>query len=76
MSLSAVLSADKPANSAVAHTPAMTATAINGPGKCIPQSAPLVAKTPKYLSSHETGDRCTVATATLKSGAEPALKRG
>lgn len=76
MSLSAVLSADKPANSAVVHTLAMIATAINGQGKCILPFALLVAKTLKYLSSHETGDQYTVATATLKSSAEPALKRG
>ena len=47
------------------------ATAINGRGKCILLFAPLVAKTPRYLSSPETGDRCTAATATLQSGADP-----
>jgi integrase len=52
------------------------ATAINGKGKCILPSAPLVAKTRRYLSSPETADRCTAATATLQSGADPAFRKG
>jgi len=54
---------------------AAIATVLNGREKCILLSAPLAGKTPRYLSSPETGDRCTAATAT-QSGAEPASRKG
>ena len=41
------------------------AEATDGSGKCFLRSVPLVAKIPRYLSSPETGDRCTARTATL-----------
>ena len=66
MSQGVVLTAGRPENnSAVVGT---VAEATNVRGKCIPLSAPLVAKIARYPSSHETGDRCTALTATLKRG--------
>ena len=68
--------AEQPRNSsAVVGMAAGIATAIKGREKCILLSAPLAGKTPRYLSSPETGDRCTAATATLKLGAEPAFRK-
>jgi len=75
MSPSVVLSAGKLRNSsAKVHLAALIGTAINSRGKCMPLSAPPVAKTPKCLSSHGAGDLYTAATATLKSGVKAHLR--
>lgn len=57
----AVLSAEQPENTIALATIMVAAT---GKDKCIPLSVPLVAKTARYPSSPEMGDRCTALTAT------------
>ena len=66
MSQSVVPNADKPENSnAVVRIVPGIAT-VNGRGKCMTLSAPLVAKRRRCLLSLEKGDPCTAAIVTLK----------
>ena len=60
----AVLSAEQPENTIALA--AMAAT--DNRDKCIPLPVPLVAKTARYPSSPEMGDRCTALTATPLQG--------
>lgn len=49
--------------------------AEDGRGKCMLPSAPLVAKPPRCLLSPEMGDRCIVATASIKLDVRPHRER-
>lgn len=76
MSPSAALNADKLENSSAVVRIVPGIATVNGRGKCMTLSAPLVAKTRRYLSSLEKGDPCTVATVTLKLNARLAFRKG
>ncbi len=69
MNQSVVLAADKPGSNSAAICKVAGMAPATKAGKCIPLSAPLVAKRHRYLSSPEKGDLCTAATVTLKLGA-------
>jgi len=58
----AVLTAEQPENKIALA--AIMAAATDNRDKCIPLPVPLVAKTARYPSSPEMGDRCTALTAT------------
>jgi hypothetical protein len=47
---------------------ATEAEAIDSSGRCMLLYAPLAARTPRFPSSPERGDRCTAPTATQKRG--------
>ena len=71
---SVVLRAVKPERtSAAVHRVALVATAIKEE-KCIPLSAPLVAKIPRYPSSQEKGDPCIAVDVTLKLEPNPTTR--
>jgi|TARA_B100001971_G_scaffold211799_1_gene240326 hypothetical protein len=71
---SVVLRAVKPERtSAAVHRVALVATAIKEE-KCIPLSAPLVAKIPRYPSSQEKGDPCIAVNVTLKLEPNPTTR--
>ena len=64
-----VLTAEQPEKySAAVMGMATEAEATDSSGKCILLYVPLAARTPRFPSSPETGDRCTVPTATLNRG--------
>ena len=76
MSPSVVLAVDKPENSSVVVHIVPGIATVNGRGKCMMPSAPLVAKRRRCLSSLEKGDPCTAATVTLKSNARLVFRKG
>ncbi len=65
MNLAVVLTAEQPENNSAVVGTVAEATSR---GKCIPPSAPRAAKTARYPSSPEMGDRCTALTATPLKG--------
>jgi len=76
MSPSVALAADKPEKSSAVVRIVLGMATVNGRGKCMMLSAPLVVKRRRYLSSLEKGDPCTAATVTLRSDARPRFRKG
>lgn len=73
MSRGVVLTAEQPENNSAVVV--IAAEARDSQGKCTLLYAPLAAKTPRYPSSRETGDRFIALTAIPSRGGRDNLKQ-